>query len=175
MFTAFVALGIWVASRNLGAFKRNLVQSLIKRDNFLIPFITHLGISMAYVFIAVVGVAFIEPAAIGSGIPQIKCVLNGLKLPRVVRVKTLLVKAIGVAFSVSGGLPIGIEGPMIHSGAICGAGISQGKSTTLGVDTSFSKFRAFRNDKEKRDFVAAGAAAGVSCAFGAPIGGEICD
>ncbi|CAN0445964.1 unnamed protein product, partial [Hapterophycus canaliculatus] len=87
-----------------------------------------------------------------------------------VRVKTLLCKVLGVMFSVAAGLPAGKEGPMVHSGSVVAAGISQGKSNVLGFDTSFSKFQDFRNDREKRDFVACGAAAGVAAAFGAPIG-----
>jgi hypothetical protein len=116
---------------------------------------------------------WIEPVSGGSGIPEIKCYLNGIDLPRVVRVKTLICKVIGVAFSVAGGLPVGKEGPMVHSGAVVAAGASQGKTRCWGVDTSFSKFSDFRNDREKRDFVACGAAAGVASAFGAPIGGVL--
>mmetsp|Transcript_674 Transcript_674/g.807 ORF Transcript_674/g.807 Transcript_674/m.807 type:complete len:901 (+) Transcript_674:290-2992(+) len=115
-----------------------------------------------------------EPVSSGSGIPEIKCFLNGIDLPRVVRIKTLLAKVIGVTFSVASGLPVGKEGPMVHSGAVVAAGISQGKTKSCGgVDTSFSKFSDFRNDREKRDFVACGAAAGVASAFGAPIGGVL--
>jgi chloride channel 7 len=113
---------------------------------------------------------WIEPVSGGSGIPEIKCFLNGINLPRVVRIRTLICKVVGVTFSVAAGLPVGKEGPMVHSGAVVAAGISQGKSRFWGVDTSFSKFSDFRNDREKRDFVACGAAAGVCSAFGSPIG-----
>lgn len=41
--------------------------------------------------------------AAGSGIPEIKCYLNGVKVPRVTRVTTLVSKAVGVLFAVAGG------------------------------------------------------------------------
>ncbi|WAR15311.1 CLCN6-like protein [Mya arenaria] len=85
-----------------------------------------------------------SPVAAGSGIPEIKCYLNGVKIPRVARFKSLIAKAVGVLFSVAGGLFVGKEGPMIHSGAIIGAGIPQFQSITFKKIKS--KFDFFRTD-----------------------------
>ncbi|XP_065891221.1 H(+)/Cl(-) exchange transporter 6-like isoform X2 [Dysidea avara] len=113
----------------------------------------------------------IEPVAAGSGIPEIKCFLNGIKVPHVTRLFTLLAKAIGVLFSVAGGFFVGKEGPMIHSGAIIGAGLPQFRSMALKwIDL---RLPFFRSDRDIRDFVSSGAAAGVAAAFGAPIGGVL--
>ena len=48
-----------------------------------------------------------KPAATGSGIPMVKCYLNGVKIPEVIRFKTLISKVLGVVFSVCGGLAVG--------------------------------------------------------------------
>ena len=82
----------------------------------------------------------------------------GINIPRIVRFRTLACKAFGVLFSVAGALPVGKEGPMIHSGSVIGAALAQGTRSLGGGD-----FRVleFRTDPEKRDFVACGAAAGV--------------
>uniref|UniRef100_A0A3Q3FIJ0 Chloride channel protein n=1 Tax=Labrus bergylta TaxID=56723 RepID=A0A3Q3FIJ0_9LABR len=129
-----------------------------------------LSINMTFIFIASV-LVLIEPVAAGSGIPEIKSYLNGVKIPGIVRLRTFLCKASGVLFSVAGGLFVGKEGPMIHSGAIVGAGLPQFQSITF-KRIRFD-FPYFRSDRDKRDFVSAGAAAGVAAAFGAPIGGTL--
>ena len=54
-----------------------------------------------------------------------KCYLNGVDIPRLVRFKTLLCKTVGIVFAVSAGLPVGKEGPMVHAGAIVAAEVSQ--------------------------------------------------
>lgn len=113
------------------------------------PFLAFLFYQTVFAIIASLFV-YIEPVSGGSGIPEVKCFLNGIDLPRIVRFKTLVCKVVGVTFSVAAGLPVGKEGPMVHSGSVVAAGISQGKTRLWGKDTSFSKFSDFRNDREKR-------------------------
>ena len=120
-----------------------------------------------FVSVAAVLVVFIEPVAGGSGIPEVKSYLSGLQIPRMLHFSTFICKTTGVLCSVSGGLVCGKEGPMIHAGAIVASGLSQGGSSHL------SFLARFRNDRDRRDFVSAGAAAGVAAAFGAPIGGVL--
>ncbi|KAJ8303245.1 hypothetical protein KUTeg_019641 [Tegillarca granosa] len=65
-----------------------------------------------------------------------------------------------------------LEGPMAHSGGIIAAGFGKGRINFFGKK-SFSFYDGFRDDHEIRDFVAGGAASGVSAAFGAPVGGTL--
>jgi len=172
LFTGLIGFLIDFCVRHITSFKFSTVQSLIDQtSSFWLPALAFVGISVFLVVIATSLVSFVEPIAGGSGIPEIKCYLNGVKVPNVVRIKTLFCKAIGVLFSVASGLPVGKEGPMIHTGAIVGGGLSQGIAPSLKLKSNLLK--TFRNDHDKRDFVAAGAAAGVSAAFGAPMGGVL--
>eukprot|EP01127_Copromyxa_protea_P018292 TRINITY_DN5718_c0_g1_i3.p1 TRINITY_DN5718_c0_g1~~TRINITY_DN5718_c0_g1_i3.p1 ORF type:complete len:610 (+),score=113.52 TRINITY_DN5718_c0_g1_i3:11-1840(+) len=174
ILTGLVAFGIDMGVKSLVAFKFHYTIYLhgYCEDCFWLPWLFLAGVCIVFVAFASIPVAFITPVAKGSGIPEIKCYLNGIKVADVLRLKTLLAKAIGVMFSVSGGLSCGKEGPMIHSGSIIAGGVTQGKSTTLPfMRTPF--FTDFRSDTEKRDFVSSGAAAGVAAAFGAPIGGVL--
>ncbi len=92
------------------------------RDIF---YLIYLAICLVCTLAASCCVVFIEPLVAGSGVPEIKAVLNGIAVKRSMRIRTLLAKASGIIFSIAGGLPVGKAGTLIHCGAICGAGISQ--------------------------------------------------
>ena len=111
------------------------------------------------------------PSAAGSGIPEIKAFLNGVKLDSPLSISVLVAKTIGMCLSVAASLPLGKEGPMIHVGSIMGGVISQGWPNYFNSCLPWATFQDFRNDLTRRDFITIGAAAGVAAAFRAPIGG----
>ncbi|XP_077980115.1 H(+)/Cl(-) exchange transporter 7-like [Glandiceps talaboti] len=170
--TGLIACLINICIDELAKVKYSVIRRCILFVILLtLPLMIWNAFNVGFVMVAAILVAYIAPVAAGSGIPQIKCYLNGVKVPYVVRIKTLITKVVGVTLSVAGGLCIGKEGPMIHSGSVIAAGVSQGKATTFKADLRV--FEDFRTDTEKRDFVSGGAAAGVSAAFGAPVGGVL--
>jgi chloride channel 7 len=174
MLCGFIALGVTFGTKVLTTWKYDFFNHLVNQETLSrVPFGTSylflLSVHLSFAFLSVCTV-FIEPSVAGSGIPEIKCYLNGLNIPGLIKVRTLFLKAIGIIFACAAGLPLGKEGPMVHIGAILAAEISQG---TFLCQLNYSKFQDFRNDREKRDFVACGTAAGVSAAFGAPIGGVL--
>jgi len=137
---------------------------------FAKSYFTLLGFSLVYAFVAGLCCVY-EKAAAGGGIAEVKAYLNGVNIREAVRIRVLIMKMLSMSFASASGLPIGREGPMIHCGSIVGAAVSQGRGKLFGVDTSWTKFQDLRNDRSKRDFVTFGAAAGVTAAFQAPIGG----
>lgn len=108
--------------------------------------------------------AYKAPGAAGSGNAELIAYLNGVNYPKIIGWNTLVVKIVGVTLSVIGGLCVGKEGPLAHIGANVGAAIAY---------FPFPRFEYLRNDRNKRELIAAGISSGVSAAFGAPIGGAL--
>lgn len=100
------------------------------------------------------------PAASGSGIPEVKTLLNGFVMPDVFTMRTLSIKVPALVLAVASGMALGHEGPMVHV-AVCWAHML----------TQFSAH--FQNADRSRELVSAAVAAGVSSAFGTPVGGVL--
>jgi chloride channel 7 len=135
-----MALAVSFCTKVLSRYKFDTFHALVEKekDNEL-PFGT------AYAFLFVINAAFglvawtmvvTEPLAAGSGIPEVKCFLNGLDIPRLVKIKTLTCKAVGIICAVSAGLPVGKEGPMVHMGAIVAGVVSQVTSTARSASVT---------------------------------------
>ncbi|KAL8860871.1 MAG: hypothetical protein Q9178_002626 [Gyalolechia marmorata] len=99
--------------------------------------------------------------AAGSGIPEIKTILSGFVIPHFLDLKVLIIKAIGAVFAVATGMCLGKEGPFVHI-ATCVAYL---------VGMLFPKYN--ENGRKMRELLSAGCSAGLSVAFGAPIGGVL--
>lgn len=66
---------------------------------------------------------------------------------------------------------MGKEGPMVHTGACIANLLGQGGSRKYHL--TWTWLRYFKNDRDRRDMITCGAAAGVAAAFRAPVGGVL--
>ncbi|KAI0565542.1 Voltage gated chloride channel [Gracilaria domingensis] len=119
------------------------------------------GLSLAASFLVVLKIAPYYSA--GSGIPEMKCVLSGVLLRKMLNWRTLLSKSIGLIFSLSSEISIGRLGPFIHISGITAALVSK-----IPWFESLSNSARFQLQA-----LNAAMAAGVGATFGAPIGGTM--
>lgn len=155
---------VLVLSRALLDWKFNTTHNLIDEGEWAGAFFSHVCFSLFFVGIATT-LGYIEPKSTGSGISEVKVYLNGVNLKGFLNPRAVVVKAIGVCFSVASGLPIGKKAPMVHVGAAVAAYISQGRKKTLGFDTSWSVHTDFQTDKMRTESLVYGIAAGIAAVF----------
>ncbi|XP_058251659.1 H(+)/Cl(-) exchange transporter 3 isoform X2 [Hemibagrus wyckioides] len=117
--------------------------------------------ALTFAFLAVILVKVFAPYACGSGIPEIKTILSGFIIRGYLGKWTLMIKTITLVLAVASGLSLGKEGPLVHVACCCGNIFSY----------LFPKYS--KNEAKKREVLSAASAAGVSVAFGAPIGGVL--
>ena len=77
-------------------------------------------ISVAYGGLAAGLTVYLGPGAMGSGIAELIGYFNGINLPGLLTIPSLIVKIFGTSLGVAASLAIGKEGPLAHIGAIVG-------------------------------------------------------
>ncbi|XP_026331883.1 H(+)/Cl(-) exchange transporter 5 isoform X2 [Hyposmocoma kahamanoa] len=135
-----------------------------KRDGpgaYIISYLFYIVWALIFAALSASLVRMFAPYACGSGIPEIKTILSGFIIRGYLGKWTLIIKVVGLILSVSSGLSLGKEGPMVHI------------ASCLGNILSYLFPKYGRNEAKKREILSAAAAAGVSVAFGAPIGGVL--
>ncbi|EQL00195.1 Chloride channel, voltage gated [Ophiocordyceps sinensis CO18] len=94
-----------------------------------------------------------------SGIPEIKTILGGFVIRRLLGTWTLITKSLGLILAVGSGMWLGKEGPLVHVACCC---------ANLFIFGNIGE-----NEARKREVLSAAAASGISVAFGSPIGGVL--
>ncbi|KAJ0982306.1 hypothetical protein J5N97_010561 [Dioscorea zingiberensis] len=168
--TGLAAIFINLAVENFSGWKYAATFSIIQHSYFA-GFLVYIIFNLALVFSSVFIVTQFAPAAAGSGIPEIKGYLNGVDAHGILLFRTLIGKIFGSIGSVGGGLALGKEGPLVHTGACIASLVGQGGSTKYHLNPRW--LQIFESDRDRRDLVTCGCAAGVSAAFRAPVGGVL--
>ncbi|TKY54799.1 putative chloride channel protein CLC-g [Spatholobus suberectus] len=160
-----------LAVENLAGIKFVVTSNMMLERRFLLAFLIFFVSNLVLTLFASTITALIAPTATGSGIPEVKAYLNGVDAPGIFTIRTLIVKIIGSITAVSSSLLIGKAGPMVHTGACVAALLGQGGSKRYGLTWKWLRF--FKNDRDRRDLIICGSAAGIAAAFRAPVGGVL--
>ncbi|KAK9141763.1 hypothetical protein Syun_011163 [Stephania yunnanensis] len=166
-----VGFFINLAVENVAGTKFVITSNLMLDRKFMHAFGSFAAINLGLTLFSAIITAFISPAAAGSGIPEVKAYLNGVDAPGIFSVRTLVVKILGNISVVSASLYVGKAGPMVHTVSCIAALLSQGGSKKYRLTWRWLRF--FKNDRDRRDLITCGSAAGLAAAFRAPVGGVL--
>ncbi|KAH9492668.1 H(+)/Cl(-) exchange transporter 3 [Bulinus truncatus] len=139
----------------------HLISSSDETRSYIVAYLFYILWALLFGLLAALLVKMFAPYACGSGVPEIKTILSGFIIRGYLGKWTLLIKSLGMMLSVASGLSLGYEAPFVHIACCCGNIFSY----------LFPKYN--RNEAKKREILSAAAAAGVSVAFGTPVGGVL--
>ncbi len=120
IITGMFAVALSKSVGGMFAFKNEFVQHLLDQpgeNRVWVAFFYHVLYSCCLVTVGVGLVQYWAPQAAGAGVTLVMAYLNGNHVPNLLRLRTLITKLLGTICSVSAGLPMGPEGPMVHIGA----------------------------------------------------------
>ncbi|KAK9831020.1 hypothetical protein WJX74_000332 [Apatococcus lobatus] len=199
--TGAAGAGLAAAQERLYHTKNNAAREIIHDGlphGILRAFVFHLAYTETLVLIGASLVTFVAPAAAGAGVSLVMAYLNGSAIPDLLSGRTLIIKYLGTLAGITSNVAMGPEAPMVHLGASVAHVITHAVAVAcekgLAVWDWVWKYwhpkyaldhpemkpskrivpaSILYNDADRREFIGAGAAAGLAAAFGAPIGGVL--
>ncbi|KAK9070822.1 hypothetical protein SSX86_011224 [Deinandra increscens subsp. villosa] len=168
---SLIGFFINLAIENIAGEKFVITSNMMIANRYLAAFLIFAAANLGLTLFACLITTLIAPETAGSGIPEVKAYLNGVDATAIFSFRTLLVKIVGSIAAVSSSLNVGKAGPMVHIGACIAALTCQGGSKRYGLTWRWLRF--FNNDRDRRDLVTCGSAAGIAAAFRAPVGGVL--
>ncbi|CAN6449868.1 unnamed protein product [Victoria cruziana] len=160
-----------LAVENVAGIKFVITSNMMLERKFVLAFTVFAAFNLVLILFSSLLTAWVAPAAAGSGIPEVKAYLNGVDTPGVFAPRTLFIKIVGCIGAVSSSLYVGKAGPLVHTGACIASILGQGGSKKYLITCRW--IRQFKNDRDRRDFITCGSAAGIAAAFRAPVGGVL--
>uniref|UniRef100_N1QY25 Chloride channel protein CLC-c n=1 Tax=Aegilops tauschii TaxID=37682 RepID=N1QY25_AEGTA len=169
LLTGLVGFFNNLAVENIAGLKLLITSDLMLNQRYFTAFLVYGDSNLVLAAADAAICAYIAPATAGSGIPEVKAYLNGVDAYSILAPSTLFVKIFGSILGVSAGFVLGKEGPMVHTGACIANLLGQGGSCKYHLTCNWLRY--FKNDRDRRDLITCGCAAGVAAAFRAPVGG----
>ena len=187
VFAIGVAVGSFGFTLEHGVTWLRELKTIARQSDFARTYfgedVATLCIGACCAMVAALLVAFGAPYAAGSGIPELKTLLNGARLPAAtMSARTLVVKLLATVCVAASGLPLGREGPAVFIGSSIGALALHWwpvDSTTWRATTPLRDLGGERTSHLEsraallRALVSIGGAAGFAVAFRAPVGGVL--
>ena len=137
-------------------------------------FLFFVGYNALLVVVAGVLMVIAGRSAAEDGVAEVKAYLNGTHIHGCFHIRAIICKFFGTILAAAAALACGPEGSMIHIGAGIAYAVTCVDSLSAILPTLTPSILArFTNDRDRREFIAAGAGAGIAAAFGAPIGGVL--
>ncbi|EOD41781.1 hypothetical protein EMIHUDRAFT_95008 [Emiliania huxleyi CCMP1516] len=169
-------LMIGVSANLLAFLLDHLIEALVMgraaaaqaEGSFLPSYAVWTGSALVLCALSAMVVQFIGPASAGSGIPQMKSVLGGMRMHNYLSLRTMVAKMLSLVLALAGGLSVGKEGPYVHITSCAAACL-----TRLPGFRRLGQASRLADEALRQQMLSAACAAGVAATFGAPVGGVL--
>lgn len=166
LFTGLVSVVLTNISVGFGNMRLQEANELLELNRPLAAGAVWITLSIIFCSLAAFITVYYAPQAASTGIPETKAFLNGCDIKGAFSLQTFVVKVTGVCMVIASGAPAGVEGPMVHIGAMVASYVVQ-TMEHVGI------LRGCDRSTLLTHLVTCGVASGISAAFNSPIGGVL--